>query len=247
MDFTVNDFSRTYIKMTRERDDTKQIVGEILKNISLLLGPYAPHISEYIYQIFEKGESVHLSSWPKTDKKLIDKKLEEEFKIVLQIIERGLYARDKAQIGLKWPLASCVINLNKKLDKELIELIKNQLNIKAIELKINKENKEISVKLNTQMTSELEAEGYAREISRKVQAARKTAGLVKGDKIKLAIIVDENIKKYVETWKKFIAERVNAKELLLEEAGSKLKGFENSIIHEDKIKGKEIKILFSKV
>ena len=71
-----------------------------------------------------------------------------------------------------------MINLNNKVSKELTELIKSQLNIKNVELKVDKENKEISVELNTQMTPSLEAEGYAREISRKVQAARKTAGFV---------------------------------------------------------------------
>ena len=195
--------------------------------------------------MFEKGESIHLSSWPKTDKKLIDKKLEEEFKVALLIIEKGLYARDKAQIGLKWPLANAVVGVNKKLDKEIVELIKSQLNIKAIELKVEKdtkENKEILVELNTQMTPELEAEGYAREISRKVQAARKNAGFVKSDKIKLAVVVDDSIKKYVETWKKFISERVNAKELLLD----KINENDYKQKSEDKIKGKEIKILFNK-
>jgi len=121
------------------------------------------------------------------------------------------------------------------------------LNIKDIKLDAKKENKEISVELDTKMTPELEAEGYAREISRKVQAARKKAGFVKGDKIKLAVIVDKSIKDYVEKWKDFIAERVSAKEILVNEASSKPKGFENSIIHEDKIKGKAVKIFFEKV
>ena len=43
--------------------------------------------------------------------------------------------------------------------------------------------KTIEVNLDTKMTPELESEGYAREISRKVQAARKNAGFVKDDKI----------------------------------------------------------------
>lgn len=243
MDFTVNDFSRTYIKMTRERDDTKQIVGGILKNISLLLAPYAPYVSEYIYQIFEKGKSVHLSSWPKADKKLIDDKLEERFISVMKIIEIGLRERDRAQIGLKWPLAKAIIKINGKLDKEIIELIKNQLNIKAVELKVDKENKEISVELNTLMTPELEAEGYAREISRKVQAARKNAGFVKGDKIKLGILINEDTRKLLEKYVDFIKERVNAKELLLKN----IKENDYKQKSEDKIKGKEIKIFFSKI
>jgi len=240
INFVVNDFSRTYIKMTRERDDNKKVVEEIMKKISLLLAPYAPYISENIYQIFEKGKSVHLADWPKFEKKKIDEKLEEEFKIVMQIIEKGLYSRDKCQIGLKWPLANAVVNCNKKISAELQELIKGQLNVKNIKLKIEKEE-EISVELDTKMNAELEAEGYAREISRKVQAARKTAGLIKPDKIRLGIKVDDSIFGFVKSQLDFIKERVNAKEILLNEN----KKYTHSV--EDKIKGKEIKIEFERV
>jgi len=233
IDFAVNDFSRTYIKMTRERDDNKEVVGEIMKTLSLLLAPYAPYISEAIYQEFKKGNSVHLDSWPKYNKKIIDKKLEDEFMIVTKIIEVGLRERDKVQIGLKWPLASCIINVNNKLNGDLVELIKSQLNIKEAKLNVKKENNEISVKLNTKMTSELEAEGYAREISRKVQAARKNAGFIKEDKIKLCVTIDEKIKKLIENQIDFIKERVNAKEVLMNDSGGK---YEHEV--EDKIKGK---------
>jgi len=44
--FVVNDFSRQYIKMTRDRDDNKQIIGQIVKDVSLLIAPFAPYISE---------------------------------------------------------------------------------------------------------------------------------------------------------------------------------------------------------
>jgi len=243
MNFVVNDFSRTYIKMTRERDDTKQVFEEILKNISLLLAPYAPHISESIYQLFEKGESVHLGKWPKSDKKKINLKLEEEFTEVMKVIEIGLRERDKSQIGLKWPLSNAIVKCNNKFGKELQELIKNQLNIKSVELNLNKDSKEISVELNTQMTPELEAEGYSREISRKVQAARKNAGFVKTDKIKLAVIIDKDIQERLKKHVEFIKERVNASELLL----NNIKESDYKNKSEDKIKGKEIEIFFNKI
>jgi len=79
------------------------------------------------------------------------------------------------------------------------------------------------------MTPELEAEGYSREISRKVQAARKNAGFVKSDKIKLGVIVDDSIKEYVKTWKDFIKERVNASEILLN--GINEKNYKNLEFH----------------
>ena len=241
MNFVANDFSRTYIKMTRDREDNKKIVEEVLEKVSLLLAPYAPYISENIYQMFNK-ESVHLSNWPKFDLKKINKKLEGEFENVMKIIEIGLRERDKAQIGLKWPLASTNIKGPMKIGKELKEVIMNQLNVKSIKF-VNE--KELSVEFDTKMSPELEAEGYAREISRKVQAARKNLGLVKKDIIKLAVVANNYLKNLIEGQKEFIKERTNAKYFSIETESPR--GFEKATIVEDKIKGKEIKILIKKV
>ena len=73
--------------------------------------------------------------------------------------------------------------------------------------------KETSVKLDTKLSPELEAEGYAREISRKIQAFRKKLGLQKKDKVETYIIVDEKFKNILEKQKKFIKERTNSKKL----------------------------------
>jgi len=215
--FVLNDFSRQYIKMTRDRDDTKEVVGEILQKVSLMLAPFAPHISEYIHQEFSK-ESVHLSSWPKSDKKKIDKTLEKEFGNALMIIEKGLAQRDKAQIGLKWPLAKATLYVKEqKQYRELDEIITSQLNIKKLEIKSpvkeDDESYKEYIELDTKQTPELEAEGYAREMSRQVQAFRKDLGLNKNDVIELAIFSDEELKKMLEKWKKYLMERTNAKKL----------------------------------
>ena len=223
--FVVNDFSRGYIKMTRDRDDNKEIVGEVLEKVSLMLAPFAPYISEDIYKEFGKT-SVHLSSWPKAEKKKIDVKLESKFTLLMSVIEKGLAIRDKEQIGLKWPLASVTLaNLN--LDKEFDELIKSQLNVKEIK-KIHQgkmpealdEKKPLTdddlidmIKLDTKLTPELEAEGYAREISRKIQAFRKEIGLQKNQMVETFIIVDEKFKNILEKHKNFIKERTNSKKL----------------------------------
>lgn len=211
MNFVVKDFSRTYIKMTREREDTKEILREVLEKISLLLAPFAPYISEYIYSNFSE-ESVHLSKWPNTDKKKINEKLEKEFENMLLIIEKALSERDRNQIGLKWPLAKCKITFNQEIPNELKKIISEQLNIKKIEFK---KGEELKVELDTKLTPELEAEGYAREISRKVQAFRKKLGLNKNNQIELELIVDEEFKSILEKEKELIKERTNSKKLVI--------------------------------
>jgi isoleucyl-tRNA synthetase len=187
MDFVVNDFSRVYIKFTRDRNDTKEILGEILEKISLLLAPYAPYISEYIYSFFD-NKSVHFSNWPKHSSLKINKELEKKFEIILKIIETGLSNRDRLQIGLKWPLKKATIKINLKLESELEEIIKRQLNVKSVNfISGNK----IEVDLDSKMTPELEAEGFAREISRRVQAERKKRGLEKKDSINLKLYIGQ--------------------------------------------------------
>ena len=237
MDFVVNDFSRTYIKMTRDREDTKDILGEVLEKVSLVLAPYAPYISEDVYQGFSK-ESVHLSNWPKIDSKSINEKLEKEFAVALEVIEKGLAERDRSQVGLKWPLSKATVK-GAEISNELKEIVKSQLNIKDI--KITKSGKEISVELDTKLTPELEAEGYGRVIARQIQALRKKAGLVNENKIKLGLELGE-LKDIVESQMDFIKERVNAVEVSV---GADEKNYNN--MSEEKIKGKIVKIMLKKL
>ncbi len=157
-------------------------------------------------------ESVHLSNWPKINNKKIDDKLEQEFQNAMKIIEMGLAERDKIQIGLKWPLAKITISTDKKLGKEILEIVSRQLNVKKAEIK---NSKEMEALFDTKMTPELEAEGYAREISRQVQAFRKELGLKKTDNIELAIFCDDELRKMLEMQKKFVADRTNSTEIEL--------------------------------
>lgn len=212
-DFVVKDVSRNYIKIVRERINEKdKQVGEILNNVFscvlTLLAPVTPFITERLYQNMKnKKDSIHLCEFPKVDKKKVDKKLEEEFEIVFKIIEMGLAERDKVKVGLKWPLGKAVV-YGEKLPKEILEILKSQLNVKNIEMK---KSKEFLVKLDDKMTPELEAEGYAREMSRHIQAFRKKLGLNKEQKVKTYIFVEENLKKILENQKNFVKERTNSK------------------------------------
>lgn len=239
MNFMVNDFSKTYIKMIRDRTDknVKNVCGEILEKISKLLAPYAPNITDVVYQEFGKT-SVHLSDWPKFDKKKIDEKLEKEFISVMKIIEVGMAKRDEAKIGLKWPLKSAKITCPEEISEDSEEIILRQLNVKEISIE---KGEEISVSLDTKMTPELEAEGFSRELSRKIQAMRKNAGLQKGQEIDLAIKCEKDMLKSLKEYSNFIKERTNARKFELTEKD--LKGFgQNS---EEKIKEKIFSIGFT--
>ncbi|MBU0894278.1 MAG: isoleucine--tRNA ligase [Nanoarchaeota archaeon] len=210
------DLSRIYIKLTREKVSTKDAgkvlyaVENIYEDCLKMFSIVCPFITDYLYQKTFSLNSVHLCSWPKVDERKINKKIEEDIKNVLEVIEAGLAARDKAQLGLKWPLAKASITTKNRISNELKEIIKTQLNVKKLEIK---SGKKILIKLDTKLSPELEAEGYARELSRKVQAFRKKLGLEKKDLVDTFIITDDKFKKILENQKNFLKERTNSKKL----------------------------------
>ena len=242
-EFLINDLSRTYIKIIRERTgETKLLLEEILIGVAKLFAPIAPFITEEIWQnLLEKKkvneESIHLSLLPKPNKKKIDNKLEEEFSTIIRLIEIGLAKRDNTKIGLKWPLAKAKIKSPIEPNKELNIILKNQLNIKEL---IYKKDKNFEIILDTRLTPELESEGFAREITRKIQAARKKAELVTTNTIELEIISEFNDK--LITRSDFIRERVGAKTISFNTSGKKFNYSE-----EGKIKDKTFLIRFNKI
>jgi isoleucyl-tRNA synthetase len=222
-EFWLNDLSRGYIQFVRDRisendEEVMAVLNKIYQDLLKLCAPMIPFITERIWQELKERkivseESVHLCEWPKSDAKKIDKKLGEEFEVVTEAIEYGLMLRDKEKIGLRWPLSEADITSRVDLSK-YGNLLKGQLNVKRVKTKIDKKLKNtVVVWLDSAMTPELEAEGYAREFARKIQAERKNAKLKKGDMIALQICVSEKIRKMFEKHLDFLKERTNSKEI----------------------------------
>jgi len=98
--------------------------------------------------------------------------------------------------------------------------------------------------LDTTRNDELDGEGYAREIMRRVQVLRKNAGLEKADSISLFIKVDSAMKIMLSKWSDAIQEKVGATKVLISDLEpSKPKHDE---VSKEKIKGKEVEIRFDK-
>jgi isoleucyl-tRNA synthetase len=246
------EISRVYIQMIREKvneEDGKKAVlyalNECMTELLKMFSIVCPLITESIYQKLKeklgmKEESVHLQEWPKANEKEIDEKLEKEMQSIQEMLTVILAEREKVKIGLKWPLASAEARAKEVPRKELIELLEKLANIKKITVK---EGDIYDITLNTEMTPELEAEGYAREIARKIQSLRKNAGLKKENKIKLMILADSELTGMLKMSEKALAERVNAKTLEFVSEEKRLKACKNTA--EEKIKDKTIKIGFN--
>ncbi|MBT7102511.1 isoleucine--tRNA ligase [archaeon] len=244
----IDDLSTWYVRNSRDRfndNDTtaRKTLRYVLEKLTKTLAPLIPFVTEKIYQDMNgKTKSVHLEDYPKANTKAIDEKLTGQMLATRNIVSSALKERDRAHIGIKWPLAKAtVLGDMFKVKEELQDIIKEELNIKKLEYKPHSEQSiHPTVILDTTQTPELEAEGFAREISRKVQATRKKAGLVKSDSIELEISGD--IKEKLDSQLDFIKERVGAKQISLDKSG---KNFSHS--EEGKIKDKSFFIQFNKI
>ena len=252
-DFWLNDLSRGYIQFVRDKinqDDkeTIYVLTEVYMTLLKLCAPFIPFITEQIWQILKqksivKEESVHLSGWPKTDKTRRKVALEIKMVIVTKIIEIGLAERSKEKMGLRWPLAKAtILGGDYKFDKDLISILKSQLNVKNIEFReSHADAKSIAVDLDMTITPELEAEGYARELSRFIQNHRRKMGLKKEDLVKTYILVDDKFKHILDERKDFIKERTNSKKLEIVTTGKER--FKNKVEFSIKNKKGEVEVV----
>lgn len=179
----VNDFSTWYIRRSRSRvgsstNDEKDkknfylTTHQVFLTLMKLLAPFNPFISEEIYKNLTSSESVHLEDWPGVDKELINENLEEKMSFIRNIVEIGHSKRRLENIKVRQPLSNLLVeNSHFELEDQLVGLIKDELNVKDVEVKLGKG--EVSATLDTKITPELKNEGEAREIVRKIQEARK--------------------------------------------------------------------------
>jgi len=239
----IDDLSTWYIRNSRNRfndndPEVRKTTYYILNKLSCILAPLIPFATESMFQeINGKENSVHLQDYPKPNESLINKDLETEMEATRKIVSSALKERDSAQIGIKWPLAKATVSTPIQPNEELTEIIKEELNIKEIKYQ---EAKELEIILDTTQTPELEAEGYAREISRKIQAARKEAGLIKSNNIELEINSDFNDK--LESQLESIQKQVGAETISLKYSNKTFNHLEVG-----KIKGKNFEIRFNKL
>jgi len=184
----INDLSTWYVRRSRDRIKTdavtQQTLGWVLTNLSKVIAPIMPFISELIYQnISSEGKSVHLTSWPQAGKDS-DVALENDMVFVRQLVERIHAYRKEKCIPVKQPLSKVTIHPDrKKVSSELESLLREEVNIKAVVW--GSLEKDLRIELDTTITAELKAEGDMRELIRSIQKLRKTQQLGISERIRL--------------------------------------------------------------
>ncbi|MEA2113408.1 MAG: class I tRNA ligase family protein, partial [Patescibacteria group bacterium] len=219
IDNFLDEFSNWYIRRSRrrlqrpisaqEKREAENIYSFILLNFAKLSAPFIPFLAEEVYQKLNGGQSVHFDKYPKSNKKLIDKKLEENMSQVRQITAIALSQRAEAEIKVRQPLSKLAIN-NSQIVKnaELSGLVKDEVNVKKVVLGEE-------VRIDTKITNELKAEGTIRDLTRLVQGMRKDGGLKPGQKIYLRYLANSSLKKLIQKNKEQIQEEVSAEKMEL--------------------------------
>lgn len=148
----VDSLSNWYIRRSRsrfwksEKDQDKwgaySTLYECLVELSKVIAPFVPFISEEIYQNLvvsldkKAPESVHLCDYPKVQKKLIHRDLMDKMAVVREIVTLGHNGRMQEKVKVRQPLPKVLVVL---ADQELTarvqplkELIQEELNVKEV-------------------------------------------------------------------------------------------------------------------
>ncbi len=238
----VDDMSNWYVRRSRRRfwksendTDKEQAYATLwytLVRVSQLLAPWAPFISDYLWNELTDGtelpESVHLSDWPKAG--TFDPKLLYEMRVAREFINEGLRQRAEAKIKVRQPLTQATVEGSIPIPDTMKDIVAEELNVKKVEFlrpsKITEKTPFIEVAmrpsgalpgklhLDTTLTDELKREGLMREVVRQVQNARKQADLQVENRINLILeTANDDLKQAIEEHAKTIQQETLASSL----------------------------------
>ncbi len=208
----VSGLSNWYVRRSRRRfwksenDEDKlaayQTLYSCLESLARLIAPFMPFMAEALYQNLVRSvrpdapESVHLAEFPSGKPELIDPELASSVQLAIRLASLGRAARSQAGIKVRQPLPVMLVFLPDEKDRARVESISRQLaeelNVKSIEVSHGQadlsnfacaSDNNYRVAISLKITPELEAEGLAREIVRRIQTLRREAGFDIADHI----------------------------------------------------------------
>ena len=145
----VDDMSNWYVRRSRERFWAKGMPQDkinaymtlytALVTIAKTAAPMIPFMTEDIYQNLVRSidkdapESIHLCDYPEVNDAWIDKELEKDMDLVLQVVVQGRACRNAANIKNRQPLAQMYIKAGFELPEFFRDIIADELNVKRID------------------------------------------------------------------------------------------------------------------
>ena len=142
-DFVNEDLSNWYIRRSRRRfwetgltEDKKSVYNttyEILVELSQMIAPFAPYLSEEMYRNLTGNLSVHLSTYPVCDETVLDTALEEKMDLVKNLVTLGRASREKVKIKVRQPIQKVLVDASyEEIMGDLVPLMKEELNVKEV-------------------------------------------------------------------------------------------------------------------
>ena len=130
--------------MTEDKLAAYQTLYTCLETVSMLAAPFAPFMMDRIFRDLNAvsgrhtESSVHLSTYPKADERLIDSSLEEMMSLAQRVSSMVLALRRKVSIKVRQPLTKILIPVLDPAMARHIDavrnLILNEVNVKELEL-----------------------------------------------------------------------------------------------------------------
>ena len=159
----IDDLSNWYVRRSRRRfwDGDEVALNTLyhcLKQLTLLLAPMVPFISEHVWQTLirvaqaDQKESVHLEDFPITDASFIDDSLSTSVSLSRRLVELGRSARAESGVKIRQPLSRALVSASgwDQISDEIKTHIADELNILKLEgiHVAGKDLVDISVKAN---------------------------------------------------------------------------------------------------
>lgn len=265
----IGDISKWYIRSNRDRfanGDTRalEVLYYVLIETLKLLAPFAPFVSEHIYQELVFGEfqnqkeSIHLTDFPHADEKFMEEysAIEDEMAMIRKVVEFGHNLRVENGIKVRQALSEMYIHSTNPdfaaITDWMEELLMSELNLKMVSEKMDITESEfvkvtgdetlgIVVGLNIEITEDLKLEGALRELTRNIQALRKNSKLEMNDEINLSYKTDSEFLQRLFTEKATeISETVKAKNISTDQLESEHK----TVV---KVEGEEVEVTIEKL
>lgn len=229
IDDFIEDLSTWYLRRSRDRfkeegsdkDFVVAVTRHILLEISKVLAPLAPFVSEMIYQELKNDQdvlSIHLTAWPEYNSvglsEIDGNKVLENMKEVRRLVSLGLEFRQAMKVKVRQPLAELKVKSNLLAGQsEYIQLVGDELNVKEISFGQKIEDE---VWLDSEINEQLLAEGLIRELIRQIQERRKQLGLNPKQQIELTVESDDVGQAIMEQFEKDFLLGTNTKKVIYE-------------------------------
>ncbi|MDR0524132.1 MAG: isoleucine--tRNA ligase [Candidatus Methanoplasma sp.] len=234
-DYVSEDLSRWYVRLVRDRSwaEDEGSAGDkeasyftlryAVMAAAVAMAPIAPHIAEEVYGHMGGAlASVHMEDWDAGDESLIDEGLERSMALVQNVIE--IVAAERAKMGskLRWPLKGISIRGRDAGSEEAVKafggVLAQQGNVKSVTYgELSGEAipfAEGDISIDFEVTPEIEAEGYARELIRRIQQMRKDMRLSVERHINCDVRAEQRLVGLLEPWAGHIAGEVRARKLV---------------------------------